>query len=70
MPTKLKSGGELKFAKGNFSKGERFSHKAFNPDEYEVFSTKKFNPKENNSSPAKIRTVSYTHLTLPTICSV
>ena len=55
MPTKLKSGGELKFAKGNFSKGERFSHKAFNPDEYEVFSTKKFNPKENNSSPAKIR---------------
>ena len=50
MPTKLKSGGELKFAKGNFSKGERFSHKALNPEEYEVFSTKKFNPQENNSS--------------------
>ena len=55
IPTKLKSGGELKFANGSFSSGERLSHKAFKPDEYEVFSTKKLNPKENNRSPAKIR---------------
>ena len=33
IPTKLKSGGELKLARGSFSAGERFSHRAFKPDE-------------------------------------
>jgi hypothetical protein len=33
IPTKLKSGGELKLARGSFSAGVRFSHRAFKPDE-------------------------------------